>query len=650
LLVATIVTGILLMSVGGAHADNLQVDDLTVVGDFTVNVDENAEVSYQIRANSGDGGTQVKDCNAADTTPATVTIHASDDVTVSPNPLIFTACKSSQTVNFSSSVAGDYEITASVADSGGGSYNTNPAKFTLHVLAPVDTTPPVITASDITKEKTGPTTPVDFNATAFDAGDNAAVPVTYDDNGPFTVGVHTVVASATDSHNNTATKPFTVTITEPAPPVDNTDPVIIVPADIIKEATGPNGADVSFDVSFDVSASDDSDESVNVTCTPASGSTFALGETTVNCFASDEAGNEANASFKVTVVDTTAPVITAEDIELEATGPTTPVSFNATATDLVDGPVSVSYSDSGPFSVGSHVVTVTATDSHGNPASKTFVVTVTDKTPPELSDRTDVTVEATSAAGAVVSYFPATAYDLVDLNVSVVYSQASESAVPLGVTTVNYSATDVAGNHTDKSFKVTVQDTTAPTLNLPNDVTVYGWNGFFQPIDNGNVVNKAKAGQSIPVKFSLTAGSAVASFSAPTATDLVDGDVSVSCDHASGSSFPAGDTVVNCSVTDEAGNTAQGSFTVHVKGGNQGLNIMAPNYPTFVQGSVPPTDTTDSVENYATTSVPGLTYDAAADQYVYVWKTDKNWAGKNGTLKVKLADGSVHTAMFNFTK
>ena len=103
---------------------------------------------------------------------------------------------------------------------------------------------------------------------------------------------------------------------------------------------------------------------------------------------------------------------------------------------------------------------------------------------------------------------------------------------------------------------MTVQDTTAPTLNLPNDVTVYGWNGFFQPIDNGNVVNKAKAGQSIPVKFSLT-GSAVASFSAPTATDLVDGDVSVSCDHASGSSFPAGDTVVNCSATDEAGNTAQ---------------------------------------------------------------------------------------------
>ena len=245
LLVATIVTGILLMSVGVAHADNLQVDDLTVVGDFTVNVDENAEVSYQIRANSGDGGTQVKDCNAADTTPATVTIHASDDVTVSPKPLIFTACKSSQTVNFQLQRGRRLRDHRVGGRQQGSSYNTNPATFTLHVLAPVDTTPPVITASDITKEKTGPTTPVDFNATAFDAGDNAAVPVTYDDNGPFTVGVHTVVASATDSHNNTATKPFTVTITEPAPPVDNTDPVIIVPADIIKEATDPNGADVS---------------------------------------------------------------------------------------------------------------------------------------------------------------------------------------------------------------------------------------------------------------------------------------------------------------------------------------------------------------------------------------------------------------------
>ena len=48
---------------------------------------------------------------------------------------------------FSSSTPGDYSITASVTDSGTGTYNTNPAAFTLHVHAmPVsDTTAPVIT-------------------------------------------------------------------------------------------------------------------------------------------------------------------------------------------------------------------------------------------------------------------------------------------------------------------------------------------------------------------------------------------------------------------------------------------------------------------------------------------------------------------------
>ena len=49
--------------------------------------------------------------------------------------------------------------------------------------------------------------------------------------------------------------------------------------------------------------------SPDVTCTPASGTTFALGATTVNCSATDAAGNEATGSFTVTVRDTTAPVL-----------------------------------------------------------------------------------------------------------------------------------------------------------------------------------------------------------------------------------------------------------------------------------------------------------------------------------------------------
>jgi hypothetical protein len=45
-----------------------------------------------------------------------------------------------------------------------------------------------------------------------------------------------------------------------------------------------------------------------------------------------------------------------------------------------------------------------------------------------------------------------------------------------------------------------------------------------------------------------------------------------------------------------------------------------------------------------------LNYDATADQYIYVWKTDKAWANSCRQLRVKLADGTLHVANFKFTR
>ncbi|WP_298821575.1 HYR domain-containing protein, partial [uncultured Chloroflexus sp.] len=49
--------------------------------------------------------------------------------------------------------------------------------------------------------------------------------------------------------------------------------------------------------------------SVAVTCAPASGSVFPLGETTVSCVASDAAGNRASGSFTVTITPAGAPPV-----------------------------------------------------------------------------------------------------------------------------------------------------------------------------------------------------------------------------------------------------------------------------------------------------------------------------------------------------
>jgi hypothetical protein len=78
---------------------------------------------------------------------------------------------------------------------------------------------------------------------------------------------------------------------------DATAPVISVPALVTVDATGPTGAAVSYSAS----ATDDVDGSVVVSCSPATGSTFPIGQTSVTCEANDAAGNLAQAGFSVHV-------------------------------------------------------------------------------------------------------------------------------------------------------------------------------------------------------------------------------------------------------------------------------------------------------------------------------------------------------------
>jgi hypothetical protein len=100
-----------------------------------------------------------------------------------------------------------------------------------------------------------------------------------------------VVCSTKDAHGNAATPTaFVVHI------VDTTPPVLTLPAPVVG-ATSPSGAIVSYSPN----AMDLVDGSRPVSCTPASGSTFAVGTTTVNCSSSDSRGNTATGSFVVTV-------------------------------------------------------------------------------------------------------------------------------------------------------------------------------------------------------------------------------------------------------------------------------------------------------------------------------------------------------------
>jgi uncharacterized repeat protein (TIGR01451 family) len=170
-------------------------------------------------------------------------------------------------------------------------------------------------------------------------------------------------------------------------------------------------------------------------------------------------------TFAVVLVsppDTTPPVISGvpADIVAEATSAAGAVVTYAlpTALDDRDGAVAVTCTPASPdtFPLGTTSVTCEATDAAGNTSSSSFTVTVQDTTPPALACPASLTVSATSASGAIVSYPAAMVSDAVDAAPVVTYSQASGTLFPVGTTTVMVTATDATGNSSTCSFTVTV--------------------------------------------------------------------------------------------------------------------------------------------------------------------------------------------------
>jgi hypothetical protein len=410
-----------------------------------------------------------------------------------------------------------------------------------------DTTPPAIGAgtdqsgaaiftvpNDIFTQATSAAGAVVFfmPPTAIDTGyAGTSVACSPPPNTTYPIGTTTVTCTASDPVGNHSTATFTVTV------VDMTPPVLTVPSNITALATGPGGATVTYTAPI---ATDQVDGSVTPVCTPASNSTFALGTTTVSCAATDAHGNSSTATFTVTVVDTTPPVLTVPaNITAAATGPGgAVVTFAASATDIVDGtdPVTCSPPSGSTFAIGTTTVMCTASDAAGNASSASFAVTVADTTPPVVAVPANITTPATGPTGATVAY-SASASDIVYGAITPTCVPASDSVFAIGSTTVTCSATDPAGNTGIATFTVTVTDTTPPVVAVPSNITT-----------------QATGPSGATVTFTATA------------TDIVDGTAPVTCSPASGSTFALGTTTVTCTATDAHGNTDTASFTVTVVG------------------------------------------------------------------------------------
>ncbi len=228
------------------------------------------------------------------------------------------------------------------------------------------------------------------------------------------VGEHVVTLVVNDSNGGSSTATTMVTVNAKAN-TDTTPPVLSVPTGLTVEATTSAGAVVAFSAT----AVDAVDGSRPVNCAPISGATFALGTTIVSCNASDLSGNTANASFTITVRDTTpAGYDLAWRSHVRGDKPGgrrggRSARPRTTASRGREQSLACRSRDRRSRS-GPTPVACSSTDAHGNTASGTFGVTVRDTTPPTIDPHADVTVNAASASGAVVTYSPPATHDLVD--------------------------------------------------------------------------------------------------------------------------------------------------------------------------------------------------------------------------------------------
>jgi hypothetical protein len=117
-----------------------------------------------------------------------------------------------------------------------------------------------------------------------------------------------------------------------------------------------------------------------VVCSPASGSFFPVGTTTVTCKSNNNAGPE-TCTFTVTVNDTQLPVITCPGSVTGTAAASCPIAtgasgnFTVTASDNCPSVTVVCVPPSGStFPVGATTVTCTATDASGNKANCSFTV------------------------------------------------------------------------------------------------------------------------------------------------------------------------------------------------------------------------------------------------------------------------------------
>jgi gliding motility-associated-like protein len=424
--------------------------------------------------------------------------------------------------------------------------------------------------------------------------------------------------TATDLSGNQTTCSFTVTV------LDTLAPTVQCPEDTL--VTPIDGCNFALD--FSIVTADNCDIDLDTSFSHPPGTLFS-GITPVTVAVVDDAGNIGQCSFVVIVADNVPPSFIGacpnDTTILSASGNcgANPLWDLPMATDNCDASPSVlSVPAPGTFLVAQvtpHIVTFTATDDLGNTATCTFSITVSDGTPPTLTNCPTLPIievlPVDSCTKTIIWTIP-TVNDNCGAGFVTLTSNLSPGVFTTGDTTVTYTATDASGNTTTCTFNVSVRDVVPPVfVDCPTQPylepdgnpcgVVVNWQlptgmdnctpeselvytSTFDPLDTfliGTFTFPVRvtdaSGNFVECVITIDVDGPETGFTGIPIIPPIDGcetavtwispmpvgfcpPITIDSSHASGSFFPFGTTIVTYTATDTSGNVATATFTVVV--------------------------------------------------------------------------------------
>ena len=313
----------------------------------------------------------------------------------------------------------------------------------------------------------------------------------------FPLGTTTIVYTATDACNNTATCSFDILVEdndEPSVQCPDGPITICTDADLctwlsdgtispVTSAGNCPGLTVAYTISGATTATGMND---------AMGNVLNLGSNTITYTVTDAANNTAACNFNVVVKDCNTPALTCPvDITVECNPATNGTDLTAwlatpTARDTCDGDIDVTFMvyNIAPKcgNTSSTTYEFKAIDAAGNDTTCYATFTVVDVTPPTITtqaENLDVTCSSTLSSAALTGWLNnkggATATDICGGNITWTNNYTtnlSDECGNTGAILVTFTATDGCGNTATTAATFSISDMVVPVITCPANITL----------------------------------------------------------------------------------------------------------------------------------------------------------------------------------